>query len=172
MAKILSDEDLASLPVTVYQRDGRTFAVIHELYAVAEGNNAEEAITHVRSDVEARRALFEHAAARISISNGNRVMSFCIKTAAVVLAFVVVIVTADIVAQRTLADLPRRLAATGFATIDEIGQLSQWISDERKRELGRSVRTLLENLGPLIDEIRPALVGNQGSGRMNGEPGQ
>jgi hypothetical protein len=153
------EEDFA---VTVYPKEGRVFAANRDLFVIAEGSTAEEAIEKVYLEARARREMFALIGGEGARPRNARLIPFFQKTAAVALAAIVVLVSADLVAARALADLPRRAAALTFASIDELGQLSQWLSDDRKRELGKSLRILIERMKPAIDEVRPALMNTHG----------
>lgn len=157
-----SDRRLADgRPVSIHRKDGRTFAAIDDLLLIAEGETADEAIAKLDAEVRTRRALFADAGAVGPAAKSDRLTPFFLKTAAVALACVVVLVTLDLVAMRTFANLPRRAASMALATVGELGQLSQWVSDERKREIGRNIRLLIEAFQPVVDEVAPAFLSNQ-----------
>ena len=147
--------------------DGIYIAEIRELCLLAKGTSAQQAVENVEVK---KRVLFDEYSevgldqtlpqpnGKIS-SRGTFAaqLSFAIKAAIIALVIVTAIFSAEIAFKRALSTLPHQAAIILTDTIDYLGQVSQWVGEERKREIGRNLKLLIENLQPLIDEVHPAL---------------
>jgi hypothetical protein len=145
------------------------FAELTELSLIAKGSTPEEAIKNLE---EEKRNLFQNynAAGLVDrvplprqLARQNEfkasMLPFLIKSSVVALIIVVGIFSAQIVVTKTVTGLPQRAASFAIHAINELGHSSQWVSEERKKEIGKSLRLLAANLKPFIEELKPVFDG-------------
>lgn len=163
-----SSIDYLSARYTFHAREveGRFIVWIDELELSAEGKNFSEA--HDNLEI-AKRAHFErcNAVGRIPVApeefrkqSKNKmtfIMPFAIKSAITALLIVTTIFSLQIVAMRTMSNLSRNAATVIVKGVDHLGQTSQWVSEERMRDIGRKIGLLYKNTRPMFEEIEAAI---------------